>query len=228
MKALFYDTETSGLPDWSEPSESPNQPHIVEAAALVVDLDTRLVIGSMNMIVRPDGWEIPADVAALHGITTERALEVGSSEETVLGVLLGLWRGTDARIAHNESFDQRIVRIGIKRLLADEVVAEQWKMGRTECTQKLATPIMKLPPTAKMMAAKRFHPKSANLAEAYEFFTGKKLEGAHSAMVDVQACMEVYFAIKDAPAGSHAGAKTHRPLGHRAAYDAALKEEPPA
>ncbi len=47
-----------------------------------------------------------------------------------------------------------------------------------------------------MKAAKRFHHKSANLSEAYRFFTGLELVNAHSAMADVQACAAVYFAIK--------------------------------
>jgi DNA polymerase-3 subunit epsilon len=63
------------------------------------------------------------------------------------------------------------------------------------CTQALSTPILKLPPTAKMIAAGRRHYKSANLGEAYRHFTGQELAGAHQAMVDVQACMAVYFAI---------------------------------
>jgi hypothetical protein len=48
-----------------------------------------------------------------------------------------------------------------------------------------------------MRRAGRRHYKSPNLGEAYEHFTGRPLEGAHNAMVDVKACMAVYFAIKD-------------------------------
>lgn len=37
MKAIVYDTETTGLPLFSQPSEDPRQPHIVQLAAIVVD-----------------------------------------------------------------------------------------------------------------------------------------------------------------------------------------------
>jgi len=48
-----------------------------------------------------------------------------------------------------------------------------------------------------MIAAGRTNFKNPNLGEAYKFFTGKDLEGAHNAMVDVKACIEVYFGILD-------------------------------
>ena len=84
MRALFYDTETTGLPDWHQPSDGPQQPHIVQLAACLVDLDTRETIDSMDMIIRPDGWVIPDDVAEVHGITTERATAEGCNEHDVL------------------------------------------------------------------------------------------------------------------------------------------------
>ena len=121
---LFYDTETTGLPDFKAPSEAPHQPHIVQLAALLVDPDSRQTIASMDVIVRPAGWTIPGEVAAVHGITTERAEAVGVQE-------------------------------------------------------KLAVD------------------KTPNLGEAYRHFTGRDLENAHSAMADVQACRDVYFAIQD-------------------------------
>lgn len=193
--ALFYDTETTGLPLWKDPSEDPRQPHIVQLAAALVDMDTRATIASMDVIVKPDGWTIPDDVAALHGITTEHALQVGIDESLAVDMLLALWEGRP-RIAHNESFDARIVRIALARHGYDSTM-EAWKAATAECTQTLATPILKLPPTEKMIAARRHHHKSANLGEAYLHFTGKPLENAHTAMADVQACIAVYFAIRD-------------------------------
>lgn len=197
MIALFYDTETTGLPLFSEPSEDPRQPHMVQLAACLVDTETRQTIASLNVIIRPDGWEIPDAVAAIHGITTERALEVGVPESLAVGMFMELYNDR-LRIAHNEAFDARILRIALIRHEADDSIADDWKAGKAECTQALATPILKLPPTPKMVAAGRRHHKSANLGEAYKHFTGTELAGAHNAMVDVQACMAVYFAIKDA------------------------------
>ena len=201
--ALFYDTETTGLPLFSEPSEDPRQPHIVQLAACLVDLDTREVRASMDVIVRPDGWTIPDDVAAIHGITTEKATALGVGELVALNMLLDLWSCASVRIGHNESFDARIVRIAIKRHVPAsmaghaDAIAGPWKNAPAECTQRLATPICAIPPTEKMTAARRFHYKTPNLQEAYTHFFGAPFAGAHSAMSDARACMAVYFAMRD-------------------------------
>lgn len=199
---LFYDFETSGLPDWSQPSESPQQPHVVQVGAQLVNLDTRVVVQSLDVIVRPEGWTIPDEVAQVHGITTEMAMDLGVPEGTALEMLLELWKPTAPRlrIGHNESFDARIMRIDMFRFF-DQQLADLWKAGEAHCTQTLSSPILNLPPTAKMIAARRNHRKSPNLREAYEFFTGRPLSGAHNAMVDVDACKTVYFAIKDRELG---------------------------
>ncbi|GAP37342.1 3'-5' exonuclease [Piscinibacter sakaiensis] len=194
---LFYDTETSGLPLFDQPSEDPRQPHLVQLGACLVDLDTRRTLSTMDVMVRPDGWTIPDEVAAVHGITTEMASDLGVPEPIAVSMLLDLWAaGRRLRIAHNEPFDARILRIALKRYRDDET-ADAWKAGGARCTQLLSTPILKLPPTEKMKAARRFHHKSANLGEAYQHFMGKPLQGAHSALVDVHGCMEVFFAIQD-------------------------------
>lgn len=194
--AIVYDTETSGLPLFSEPSEDPRQPHVVQLAAIVVDLDTREHLSSMNAIIRPEGWTIPREVSDIHGITTERALAEGIPEEDALDMFLSMW-DQKLRVAHNESFDARIIRIAQSRFGYDETQLALWKGGKALCTQRMATPIMKIPPTPKMRAAGFFKFKSANLQEAHQHFCGRPFEDAHSAMADVKACMAVYFAIQD-------------------------------
>lgn len=200
--ALVYDTETTGLPLFKEPSEHPDQPHLVQLAASLVDLDTRATLSSIDVIVKPDGWIIPDEVATIHGITTEKAHDLGVPEDVAVDMLLSMWDGR-MRIAHNESFDARILRIAIKRHIdpRDTIHAippsDGWKAGRSECTALLTTPICQLPPTAKMRAAGFGKFKTPKLAEAYRHFFGRDFEGAHTAGADVAACIAVYFAVQD-------------------------------
>lgn len=193
---LVYDSETTGIPLFGEPSDDPRQPHLVQLAAVLVDLDTRQTISSMDVIIRPSGWTIPDEVAAIHGITTEHALEVGIPEIFALELFRSLWAGR-TRIGHNEGFDARIIRIAQHRHGYSEANMAAWKEGPAEDTAKLATPLVKCPPTAKMRAAGRNHYKTPTLAEAHQHFLGRPLENAHSAMADVLGCMAVYFAIQD-------------------------------
>jgi DNA polymerase-3 subunit epsilon len=77
---LFYDTETTGLPLWNLPSEHPEQPRVLQLAALLCDEATGEDLQQMNMIILPDGWTVPDEVAAIHGITTERAMAEAEKE----------------------------------------------------------------------------------------------------------------------------------------------------
>lgn len=180
---LFFDTETTGLPVWSQPSGDECQPHIVQLAASLVDADARKVIQTIDVIIKPDGWEIPADSSAIHGITTEYAMDVGVSELLAVDMLLGLL-GDRERIAYNQQFDERIIRIALKRYDFREDVIDSWRSGRKDCAMKLSRAAI--------------GGKNPTLSAAYEHFTGKPLDGAHSAITDTNACMDVYFAALDA------------------------------
>src|SRR5438445_11546778 len=67
-----FDSETSGLPRFGDPSDHPGQPHIVELAAILATRE-----GEVDRFYRKvaiDGWTISPDAAKAHGITTEMAL----------------------------------------------------------------------------------------------------------------------------------------------------------
>lgn len=188
---LFFDTETTGLPDWKVPSDSEHQPHLVQLAAILADADTRREIATLDLIIRPDGWEIPDEVAEIHGITQEHAEAVGVNEELAVTLFHELWSG-HRRVAHNRAFDQRIIRIAMKRYGFGEKPMEEWADKETfDDTMLIAKPIMELPPKG------RYGWKQPKLSEAYEHFIGKPLENAHSAMADTRACMQIYWALLD-------------------------------
>jgi DNA polymerase-3 subunit epsilon len=196
--ALVYDTETTGLPDKTRHLDDHRQPHIVQLAARMIDLDTRAIIQTLDVIIQPFGWKIPPETVKIHGISQELGDDVGVPEGNAVDLFYDLWKEYP-RIAHNEPFDAEIIAIALSRYLEEEMTA--WAEGEAHCTAKLATPILDLPPTERMIATGRNHPKTPNLSEAYKFFTGADLIGAHSDLTDVDACLAVWWAIQDRMAG---------------------------
>ena len=73
MLGLFYDTETTGFPRPKYLDDHPRQPHMVQLAAHLVDLNTGTIIQSIDFIVKPDGWTIPHEATEVHGITRPSA-----------------------------------------------------------------------------------------------------------------------------------------------------------
>lgn len=193
--ALFYDTETTGLPDFKAPSEADHQPHLVQIAGVIADLDTKEIIERFETIVKPDGWVISEMISKIHGITHERAMQDGIPEKEAVDSIMRMWEKCGVRIGHNESFDAKLLRIALFRYYNREV-ADLWKAGNAECTADLSTSIVKIPPTARMLKAGFNKYKKPSLAEAYQHFMGKGFEDAHTALADTIACMEVYFAMK--------------------------------
>lgn len=194
---LVYDTETTGFPDFKAPSEAPHQPHIVDICGLLFDEDSRELVDSFEAMVKPDGWAIPTEVAAIHGITEERAMAEGIDEMEALEGFRALYSRAASRIAHNESFDARIVRIAYRRMW-DEAEADRWSSRHYAfCTCNAAKPIVNLPPTPKMVARGMRGPKPPSLAEAVSHFFGETLSNAHRARPDAEACARVYWALLD-------------------------------
>jgi len=192
---LFYDTETTGLPLWDKPSDWPQQPHLCQLTAFP-STDEGERLGSMDVIIRPEGWDIPGEMTQIHGISQEKAMDCGVPEGVALLMFRELWKRAGLRIAHNHSFDNRVLRIAHKRYYTAEEV-DEWKAGPSFCTMHQSTKIIKLPPTSAMVASGRGNFKPPTLKEAFEFFTGQQFpaDKQHNAMYDVLAMKKVYFEI---------------------------------
>lgn len=179
-----FDTETTGLPDWKSPSESEHQPHLIEIAAILHN-EQGAVLDSYKAIVRPDGWTISEEISRIHGITHEMAMDVGISEAEALEGFLAIHARASIRVAHNATFDDRIIRIAMARYHSKDL-ADSFKTT----TQKFCTCYET---RGKVGLASN---KLPTLGEAYRFYTGEELDEAHRAMPDAQACARIYFALQ--------------------------------
>ena len=189
-----YDTETTGLPLFRAPSDDPHQPHLVDICILAYSADGALV-DSFEAMIRPDGWVIPAEVTAIHGITNEMAMDLGIPESEALDGFMAIHDRAGLRVAHNISFDDRIMRIALSRYRGKEA-ADAFKATAGYCTAAKSKPICQLPPTEKMKATNfRNSFKTPTVAEALRHFTGEELVGGHRARPDTEACARVYFAM---------------------------------
>jgi DNA polymerase III subunit epsilon len=175
---LFFDTETTSLINYGKPSTDAGQPHLVEIAALLVDFDWNIV-EQFHAVVRPFGWRIPAEVSRIHGITESMATENGIPEAEALAGFMALASQAKARVAYNEPFDARILRIACKRYAPE--LAEWWRTMPSMCAMQLTRGV--------------FKGKTPTLLEAYTAVLGKPMEKAHTAMGDTKACMDLFKAL---------------------------------
>lgn len=182
---LFFDTETTGLPtDYKAPAaDIHNWPRMVQIGWLMMDGDGN-EHASAEHIIRPDGYTIPAEAARVHGITTERALEEGVPLDGVLDAFADLVQDATTLIAHNVSFDERI--LGAEYLRAGRPNLMEQKPRY--CTMKTTTRLCGLPGP--------YGYKWPTLTELHTHLFGKAFGGAHSALADVRACARCYMELR--------------------------------
>jgi DNA polymerase III epsilon subunit-like protein len=183
---LFFDCETVGLPRYYDvpATDLRNWPRAVQLAWLLADAAGQ-EINSHSTVIRPDGWTIPADVAEIHGITTELALETGVPIGPLLNYFAGELERAEFTVAHNHNFDACVVG------------AEFIRDGRPNpipakdhhCTMLAGTPVCKIP-------GRYSDWKWPKLTELHQHLFGQWVEGAHDAMVDVRACARCFFELR--------------------------------
>jgi DNA polymerase-3 subunit epsilon len=177
---LSFDTETTGI----------DRPMLVEVGAVLME-DTR-ERASVSLLVRPDGWIVPPQATAVHGVSHSAAVALGVPLVVAVAALTNLWANADFRVAHNLEFDEKVVAAACGRL--GRTSSLPTPPGR--CTMTMAAPILALPPTERMIAAGRGdQPKNPSLAECYRHFFGEEPPDAHSALADARAAARVYLAI---------------------------------
>lgn len=189
-KHLVFDTEVQHLPLKGTPSDDPRQPHIVELAAILWD-DEDDTTEEYCTLIKPDGWESSPEALAVHGITAERGYAEGIYEVDALDRFHGMRKQASIKVAHNIFFDNRIIRIAYKRFYSPEE-ADSWSASLGYCTCTKACPIVKLPPTERMLQYGFNKFKNPSLSECIKHFFDEELIDAHSALADCRATLRLY------------------------------------
>jgi DNA polymerase III subunit epsilon len=185
---LAFDTETTDLPRPHLAPDHRAQPHLLQFAGILFD-DTGAELDRLITKVRPgpDALLSPQAYAA-HGISLEYAFHSGVDVSQVLRWFIAAVGRATCIVGHNVEFDLQIMAIVAARAKED-----RWSTpSRTFCTMAQSTRLVNLPPTPRMVAAGRNHPKSPTLSECIKHFFGEKHRDAHDAEADVRACIRIF------------------------------------
>jgi len=183
---LFFDTETTGLPrNWKAPvTDLNNWPRMIQIAWILCDNKGNR-IESDDLIIKPENFKIPLDASRVHGISTEKAISEGEDLEKVLMKFDKLVEQTDFIVAHNISFDEKIV--GAEFLRKD--IQSNFGRKRKLCTMQASTNYCKLPGP--------YGYKWPKLSELHIELFGEDFDEAHDASVDINATEKCFWKMRE-------------------------------
>ena len=177
----FFDSETTGLvPKGADYKTDYNEfPHIVQLGWILNGIEK-------EYIIKPDGWVIPDEAAAIHGITTEIALAKGVPFEGVIKEFIADCKASKVIVGFNIYFDTSILKANILRFgdmefYNNDVDPALDKYKRVDVMRK----VIKFVDAPKADGKKGA--KFPKLTELYAKIFGTEYAGAHGALADVRA-----------------------------------------
>lgn len=187
---LFFDTETTGVPrNYKAPvTNSTNWPRLVQIAWLMADKNGN-ILKRKSVIIKPDGFSIPSDASAVHGITTERAQREGNPLDAVLEEFMNDVQLASSVVGHNIDFDMHIVGAELYRLDMDyDLLMDKPCI----CTMKSSTDFCAIPNPNSYYGGYKW----PSLQELYRKLFNSDFADAHDALADITATKECFFELR--------------------------------
>lgn len=185
---LFFNTEATGFPaDYNAPiSNGENWPRVVQLAYSLYTAEGKM-LEHQNCIIRPEGYNIPADSAEIHGISNERALEEGEDLKKVLTDFHRLTFRCTHLIAHNISFREKLLGAEYYRVLGNNPLSGSSKHCLMKNEEIIA--FCALPPFAygsyKWPTLSELH---------FKLFHNSYME-THNAETDLEEVIKCFFEV---------------------------------
>lgn len=179
---LFFDTETNGLPrNWKAPvSALQNWPRLVQIAWILFD-EAGLEIGRNDHIIKPEGFTIPKSATEIHGITTEQAQAAGVGLDVVLDEFQAQLDQAHTLVAHNISFDEKIMGAEFLRLKRADPIPSKMSI----CTMQTTTDFVGIPGP--------YGNKWPKLGELHIKLFQEDFAEAHNAAADINATARCFW-----------------------------------
>ena len=192
---LFFDTETTGLPNFKKPLHDPSQPKLLQLGAILTP-DGEEIVDEINTLVQIGRTPIHPKAQEAHGISAEKANSKGIDPAQAYDQFYELAMQAEAIVCHNHNFDFKLIELTAAQLCH--------RSGSDEPDLMLSE-IRELPYYCTMVQSKEFCAlpmkgrngyKFPKLMELYQILFNEQFEGAHDAMADVTATMKCFFELK--------------------------------
>lgn len=190
MIALFFDTETTGVPSADNPDF---KPALVQLGCILQDLESGLVLAEVKLIGnQPPGTLIPEPSQKFHGINNSMAARYGVHPDLIDVLLRALIAKANVVVAHNMEYDLKVVAANLPRSAALLEYKQHF------CTMVSNLYIVRAPVQdppkiyygmTSIPADAPFEPPS--LVKTYRHYFNDDFEGAHDAMADIRATRDV-------------------------------------
>lgn len=184
---LIFDTETTGLPKrWNVPiTDTDNWPRCIQIAWQLHDEFGNLV-EHQDMLVQPDGFNIPYEAEQIHGISTALAEQDGVPLSEALELFNEALSKTKFVVGQNVDFDINIMgcefhRMGVENSLTTLPVLDTC----TEATAELC----------RIPGGRGGKFKLPTLTELHEYLFGEPFAEAHNATADVEATTRCFLEL---------------------------------
>ena len=141
-------------------------------------------VDSAEFIIKPDNFIIPTEASDVHGITTEKAIEEGVELDFVLNKFNEQVKACEFIVAHNISFDEKIIGAEFLRRSVDS----DFEMTPKLCTMKASTDYCAIPGP--------YGYKWPKLSELHIKLFGLDFAGAHDAFADIEATERCFWEMK--------------------------------
>lgn len=190
MKILFYDTETTGLPNRNRDLYFKTQPYVAQLAYLL-DEDGE-VLEERDVLVQPydEHWVMNPISLSIHGKTREMC-ETGVTLPEMLDDFIDAITEADVLVCHNVAFDRLIMQIQAAKIDKEMDTYTIFEGKPHVCTMLSALPICKIPPKD----GRKNSFKWPTLQETHKHFFGEEFDGAHDALADITATRRCWIEL---------------------------------
>ena len=182
---LVIDCETTGLFDYAEPADAEGQPRLCQLGMIWLQDDLSMY-AEAEYLIKPDGWTLTEEAAAINGLTQELLEEKGIS---IGGVLEEYASAIDKKaviVGFNVPYDIKLLRGELRRAGMND----RYMQTRTMCIMQGCRKIV----DARTPDGRK---KAPTLEEACRHFDIEREPVPHRALGGARATLMILQQLRD-------------------------------